>query len=198
MSTMQPCEHWAAMWAQNDHVRTAAMWALISYVSTTQPYENWAAMWALNSYVSTTQPCVWTEQPCEHWAAMWAQHSHVRTEQPRELSSYVSTEQLCKPEVGTRNFFSSPQSQFHNLKEALPQTQFRNFLKTCCSATATPQFRNRNFFWSPQLGSYNSAFFGIVLDVEFGQFIEKKIGGKKSRATVPLRQVLGFQRNAGF
>jgi hypothetical protein len=30
-------------------------------------------------------------------------------------------------EVGKRNFFFSPQSQFRNLKEALPQSQFRNF-----------------------------------------------------------------------
>jgi hypothetical protein len=44
-------------------------------------------------------------------------------------------------EVGTRNFFLSPQSQFRNLKETLPQSQFRNFLKQCCSAT--PQFRNQ-------------------------------------------------------
>ncbi len=31
------------------------------------------------------------------------------------------------PEVGTRNFFGSPQSQFRNLKKELPQSQFRNF-----------------------------------------------------------------------
>jgi hypothetical protein len=31
--------------------------------------------------------------------------------------------------VGTRNFFLSPQMQFRNLKEALPQSQFRNFLR---------------------------------------------------------------------
>jgi hypothetical protein len=30
-------------------------------------------------------------------------------------------------EVGMRNFFSSLQPQFRNLKEALPQSQFRNF-----------------------------------------------------------------------
>ncbi len=30
-------------------------------------------------------------------------------------------------QVGTRNFFLSLQSQFRNLKEALPQLQFRNF-----------------------------------------------------------------------
>jgi hypothetical protein len=61
------------------------------------------------------------------------------------------TSSVCRAEVGTRNFFLSPQSQFRNLKEVLPQSQFRNFLKKCCSATATPQFRNRNFFRSPQL-----------------------------------------------
>ncbi len=31
--------------------------------------------------------------------------------------------------AGTCNFFLSPQSQFRNLKEALPQPQFRNFLR---------------------------------------------------------------------
>jgi hypothetical protein len=60
-------------------------------------------------------------------------------------------------EVGTRNFFSIPQSQFRNLMETLPQSQFRNFLRNVApqpqfrnrnSATAIPQpqFRNRNFF----------------------------------------------------
>jgi hypothetical protein len=39
-------------------------------------------------------------------------------------------------EVGERNFFLSPQSQFRNLKESLPQSRFRNFLKKCCSAIA--------------------------------------------------------------
>jgi hypothetical protein len=47
-------------------------------------------------------------------------------------------------EVGTRNFFLSPQSQFRNLKETLPKSQFRNFLKKCCSSTATPQLQLRN------------------------------------------------------
>ncbi len=58
-------------------------------------------------------------------------------------------------EVGTHNFFLSPQSQFPNLKEALPQLLFRNFLKKSCSATPTPQFRNYNFFWSSQLQVHN-------------------------------------------
>jgi hypothetical protein len=46
-------------------------------------------------------------------------------------------------EVGTRNFFLNPQSQFRNLKEALPQSQFRNCLR---NVAPQPQFRNRNFF----------------------------------------------------
>ncbi len=50
-------------------------------------------------------------------------------------------------EVGKRNLFFSPQSQFRNLKEELPQSQ---------------------------LGSFNSAFFGMVLDVESGRFMERK------------------------
>ncbi len=47
---------------------------------------------------------------------------------------------------GHTQLFLSPQSQFRNLKKALPQLQFHNFFKKCCSATATPQFRNHNFF----------------------------------------------------
>jgi hypothetical protein len=38
-----------------------------------------------------------------------------------------------------RNFFFSPQSQLRNLKEALPQSQFRNFLK---NVAPQPQLRN--------------------------------------------------------
>jgi hypothetical protein len=84
------------------------------------------------------------------------------------------------PEVGSRNFFSSPQSQcrnlkeelpqsqYRNLKEALPQTQFRHFVKKCCSATATPQSQ---FFIKPaisrlQLETFTSAIFGILWSVE--------------------------------
>ncbi len=43
------------------------------------------------------------------------------------------------PEVGTRNFFLSPQSQLRNLKKALPQLQFCNFLK---NVAPQPQLRN--------------------------------------------------------
>jgi hypothetical protein len=42
----------------------------------------------------------------------------------------------------------------------------------------------------PQLESFTSAIFGAFLAVKSGRFM-KKNGGKKSCATVPLRQVLG-------
>ncbi len=98
--------------------------------------------------------------------------------------------------------FLSPLSQFRNLKEAHPQSQFRNFLKKCCFTTATPQFCNRNFFWCLQLQAH-------YLRASFRQFsayfwpwnpvgVHEKIRGKKSCATVPLRQVFGFQRNRQF
>jgi hypothetical protein len=75
------------------------------------------------------------------------------------------------PVVGTRNFFLSPQSQFCNLKEALPQSQFRNFKKKCCSTTAIPQSQ---FFLKSQLESFNPAIFGKFLAVKSGQFMGKK------------------------
>jgi hypothetical protein len=52
---------------------------------------------------------------------------------------------------GHAQLFSSPQSRFRNLKETLPQSQLRNFLQKCCSAT--PQFRNPH---RPQLESFTS------------------------------------------
>jgi hypothetical protein len=42
-------------------------------------------------------------------------------------------------EVGMRNFLLGPQSQFRNLKEALPQSQFRNFLR---NGAPQPQLHN--------------------------------------------------------
>ncbi len=42
-------------------------------------------------------------------------------------------------EVGTRNFFLSPQSKLRNLNEARPQSQFHNFLK---NVSPEPQLRN--------------------------------------------------------
>jgi hypothetical protein len=69
-----------------------------------------------------------------------------------------------------------------NRNSAIPQSQF--FL---ISATSSPLFR-ASF---PQF----SAHFWPWNPVDFG---EKKIGGKKSSATVPLRQDFGFQRNRQF
>jgi hypothetical protein len=60
---------------------------------------------------------------------------------PESIFSIPKTadESVKYPEVGTRNFFFSPQSQFRNLKEALPQLQFRNFLR---NVSPQPQLRN--------------------------------------------------------
>jgi hypothetical protein len=58
--------------------------------------------------------------------------------------------------------------------------------------------RNRNSviaILNPLLESLTSAIFGIFLAKESGLFINKKIGFKKSRATVPLRQVLFAEKN---
>ncbi len=73
-------------------------------------------------------------------------------------------------------------------------------LKKCCSATAIPQsqFFQKSAASSPQLESFSSAIFVTFSAVEFCRSWGKKIRGKKSRATVPLRQVFGFQRNRGF
>ncbi len=57
----------------------------------------------------------------------------------RCAGSVVAYHTVTPTEVGAQNFFLSPQSQFRNLKEALLQSQFRDFLKKCRSATATTQ-----------------------------------------------------------
>ncbi len=71
----------------------------------------------------------------------------------------------------TQFFFESaiaiPQLERSTSAIAIPQ-----LFKKCCSATATPQFRNRNFFQksatsSPQLESFTSAIFGIFWAVEY-------------------------------
>ncbi len=61
----------------------------------------------------------------------------IRHVQRMKLS--VNSLIMWKSEVGTRNFFLSPQSQFRNLKGALPQSQFRNFLR---NVAPQPQLRN--------------------------------------------------------
>ncbi len=73
-----------------------------------------------------------------------------------------------------RNSATFNEMLLRNRNSAIPQSQF--FLK---SATWELQFRNFR-----QWNSVDS----------WG----KKIGSQKSHATVPLRQVFGFQRNRGF
>jgi hypothetical protein len=87
------------------------------------------------------------------------------------LGRFVTTYyvQVLSGEVGTRNFFLSLQSQCRNLKEALTQLQFRNFLKKCCSAIPQSQFFLMSATSSPQLESFISAIFGIFLAVESGR-----------------------------
>jgi hypothetical protein len=57
-------------------------------------------------------------------------------------------------EVGTRNFFLSPQSQLRNLKEVLPQSQFRNFLK---NVAPQPQLRNSAIAIFSEIRNFKSA-----------------------------------------
>jgi hypothetical protein len=90
-------------------------------------------------------------------------------------------------------FYGSSQSQFHDVEKALPQSQFRNFLEKCCSATA---IFLKSATLSPPLKSFTTVIFGIFLAIESGRFM-KQIEGK-SHATVPVRQVSGFQRNGQF
>jgi hypothetical protein len=51
---------------------------------------------------------------------------------------------------------------------------------------------------SPQLESFTSAIYGIFLAVKSSRFLKKKIGGKKSHASVPLQQVFVYQKNKQF
>jgi hypothetical protein len=65
------------------------------------------------------------------------------------VASYLQG--VTRATVGMCNFLLSPQSQFRSLKEALLQSQFRNFLR---NVAPQPQLRSsaiRIFFLSPQL-----------------------------------------------
>ena len=64
--------------------------------------------------------------------------------------------------VRNRNSATFKEMLLRNRNAAIPQSQF--FLKSATS--------------SPQLGSFNSAIFGIFLAVESGQFMEKKSEAK--------------------
>jgi hypothetical protein len=76
---------------------------------------------------------------------------------------------------GHKQLFLSPQSQFRNLKKALLQSQFRNFLR---NVALQPQLRNRNFLevptLNPQPESFTSAIFGLFFGREIRSIHEKK------------------------
>jgi hypothetical protein len=66
--------------------------------------------------------------------------------------------------VGTRNFFLSPQSEFCNLKEELPQLEgstsaiaIPELFKKCCSATATLQLLNSAITIFSEVCNFKSA-----------------------------------------
>ncbi len=78
----------------------------------------------------------------------------------------METEQsrnVLATEVGTRNFFLSPQSQFRNLKEALPQSQFRKFLR---NVAPQPQFRSSEIAIFSEVRNFKSA----TWDLHFRNF----------------------------
>jgi hypothetical protein len=58
------------------------------------------------------------------------------------------------------------------------------------SAIPQSQFFFNSATLNPQLESFTSAIFGIFLAMESGLIMNKKIGGKKSRATILFRQIL--------
>jgi hypothetical protein len=77
-------------------------------------------------------------------------------------------------EVGTRNFFFESAIAIPQLEGGTSAIAIPQLLKKCYSATATPQFRNRNFFWSPQVQvRFTSAIFGAFLAVKSGRFMKK-------------------------
>jgi hypothetical protein len=68
------------------------------------------------------------------------------------IATYVQGNHICVNAItvllitrgGQAQLFLSSQWQFRNMKKALPQSQFRNFLKKCCFATAI-FYEVRNF-----------------------------------------------------
>ncbi len=56
--------------------------------------------------------------------------------------------------VGTRNFYLSLQSQFRKLNEALPQSQFRNFLR---NVAPQPQLRHTAIAIFSEVRNFKSA-----------------------------------------
>jgi hypothetical protein len=107
--------------------------------------------------------------------SLQAEHAHLFFESAIAILQLEgSTSTIVIPQLFKEMFL-------HNRNSAFPQSQI--FLMSATS--------------SPQLESFISAIFGILMAMESTRF-KKKIGGKKSCVTVPLRQVFGFQRNRQF
>ncbi len=120
----------------------------------------------------------------------------------RKLSSFVKQRNKLELKPKWGNISGGHAQLFFESSIAIPQLEgsisaiaIPQRLKKWCSATAIPQSQ---FLGGPQLKSFASAIFSAFLAVKSGRFMKKKIGGKKSCATVPLRQVFGFQRNRQF
>ncbi len=130
---------------------------------------------------------------------------------------------VVRSEVGTCNFFLSPQSQFRNLKEALPQSQFRNLLR---NVAPQPQLRNSAIAIISEIRNFKSAT-GELHFRNFRNIFRRGVAriiyffttrwylivrGLKGTvawdfwplkiyfegATIPFRQVSGFHRNRRF
>jgi hypothetical protein len=98
----------------------------------------------------------------------WNDVSWNNPEVNRELISRGGHAQL---------FFESsiaiPQLEGSSSAIAIPQLFKHMLLRNRNSAIPQLQFFLKSATSSPQFGSFNSAFFGIVLDVESGRFIER-------------------------
>jgi hypothetical protein len=90
--------------------------------------------------------------------------------------------------VGTRNFFLSPQLQFRNLKEALLQSQFLNFLKTCCSAIPQSQSATSSL----QLESFTSSILSYFWSCCGIRLIHEKKSEKKILCYCPFNTSFWF------
>ncbi len=99
------------------------------------------------------------------------------------LRGYIR-EQECKIEANANLYLIRKQrwarATFFESAIAIPQLEGSTYeiaipqlLKKCYSATATPQFRNHNLFWSPQLESLTSTIFGAFLAMKSGRFMKK-------------------------
>ncbi len=119
------------------------------------------------------------------------------------LPIILQSTNICEPyflfsvllaEVGTRDFFWVCNRNFATWRKHFRHRNSATFLemllRKCNSAIPQSQFFLKSATLNPQLESFTSAIFGIFLARESSLFMNKLIGGKISRTTVPLRQVL--------